>query len=181
MRVICQTITRLFDCRLILYLPFCLVLTGCLFTPRWVDHRGVKFYVPPGWANTYEENGSMMISMAEASAYVKIEKVFGDQEFQAKVQQSIDLTRRAYGEKRVRTETITSLGALHGEGTKIVLVGENNSEKEEEEIRFMLNQEEEGGWMISAGCSSGSPSVWHAYKQILESLKFKDQTGGDGR
>ena len=109
--------------------------------------------------------------MAETSACVVIEKVSDEQKFRKNIEESLKLTRRAYGEKRVSVKTITSLGKLKGDGVIIFVARNDGDDAKEEEILFLVDDEPRE-WMISAGCSSGSQGVWRAYKQILESLSL---------
>jgi hypothetical protein len=148
-----------------------LFVAGCLFSPRWITHGNVSFYVPPGFAHTVEKDGSMMVSMAETSAYVDIGRVSSNHDFQEKTKESIDLARRAYGESRVKVTTIASLGKLKGEGVEIAVVNQDGSDAQNRETLFLIDGQPRR--MILAGCSSGSSSVWNAYHQILSSLSSR--------
>jgi hypothetical protein len=154
---------------LLLLLPFCLFVAGCLSVPRSAEYGGVRVSAPPGWAITHRKSGSLEVSMAGTSADLIIEKVSDEQVFSKREAYAIDLARGAYPKEWIKTAPIETLGKLHGKGTKILLMSEDGQKVQSEQVYFLTGHDSKY-LMVAACCDASNSGLWHAYARMLESL-----------
>lgn len=145
-------------------------LAGCATLPHSVSNGNFAAHVPFGFFSHVDAAGEIQIGMPEVTNGLSIEKLSRAEDFQDRVQRSLDLKRKVYPKEWVSIIEITTLGHLKGRGYKVI-VSDPHRDPDLGVESYIFLVESDGWWIVSAASSSGDKVAW---RSILASLRAKN-------